>query len=75
MAGRKKEIDRENGASFIVDIKRNEYSSWQGTVTWIESNETVSFRSAMELIRLMDSVVEKDRELEAGRGLAMGRQA
>ena len=29
----------------------------------------------MELIRLMDSVVEKDRDLEAGHRLALGSQA
>jgi hypothetical protein len=74
MAGRKKEIERKNGASFVVDIKRSENASWQGTVTWIESNETVPFRSAMELIRLMDAVVEKDKKQKSEK-LVISRQA
>ena len=30
------------------------YETWQGQVTWAEKNKTVSFRSALELMRLLD---------------------
>ncbi|HHX72040.1 MAG TPA: hypothetical protein GX701_03810 [Clostridiales bacterium] len=43
--------------TFIIQILNNQHASWQGTLTWIDSNETKEFRSALELIRLMDSAV------------------
>jgi hypothetical protein len=47
-----------NGQTFIVEIKRQEYGSWQGAVTWVQGQKKQSFRSALELIKLMDSTME-----------------
>jgi hypothetical protein len=44
-------------ATFIVKVSFREHSTWQGTVTWVESQEESRFRSALELIRLIDSAV------------------
>lgn len=46
--------------TFIVNIMYNQHSTWQGTVDWIGSGgtkKTQCFRSALELIRLIDSSV------------------
>ena len=43
--------------SFIVNILQQQNASWQGTVTWVGENKTQSFRSALELIRLIDSTL------------------
>ena len=43
--------------SFLVDISHQQNATWQGTVTWIDKNMTQSFRSALELIRLIDSTM------------------
>ncbi|MBQ4577883.1 MAG: hypothetical protein IJA84_02365 [Clostridia bacterium] len=43
--------------SFIVNILQQQNASWQGTVTWVDENKTQSFRSALELIRLIDSTL------------------
>lgn len=44
--------------SFIVNILQQQNSTWQGTVTWVDENKTQNFRSALELIRLIDSTLE-----------------
>lgn len=45
--------------SFLIRIFNQQNATWQGTVTWTESNRTESFRSALELIKLIDSAIEE----------------
>lgn len=45
-------------ASFIVNIEDNQNHTWQGKITWVQEGKTVPFRSALELMDLMDSVVQ-----------------
>ena len=45
--------------TFLVHVLNDQNASWQGTVTWTNGNKTQSFRSALELIRLIDSAVAK----------------
>lgn len=53
---------RKNLRTFIIQIKGTENGTWQGTVNWVEKNEKVAFRSALELIRLMDSSINNQEE-------------
>ena len=46
--------------SFLVNIIEKQNATWQGTVTWLNQNKTESFRSLLELIKLIDVVVEKE---------------
>lgn len=46
--------------TFIVEIKDTQAQSWQGRVRWVEKGECCSFRSALELIKLMDSAVSSE---------------
>ena len=48
-------------SSFIVNILQQQNSTWQGTVTWVDENKTQNFRSALELIRLIDSTLETNQ--------------
>ena len=41
--------------TFIVRIQYRQNASWQGQVTWAEKDKTVPFRSALELLKLIDS--------------------
>ncbi|MCI6466742.1 MAG: hypothetical protein MSA90_14915 [Faecalicatena sp.] len=51
--------------TFIIRVQQRQHSSWQGMVTWVDENETVSFRSALELIKLIDKAIgEKDKKSE-----------
>lgn len=45
--------------TFIVRIISQENATWQGKVTWAEREETATFRSMLELIRLMDGAMER----------------
>ena len=46
--------------SFVINITHQQNSTWQGTVTWVDENKTQSFRSALELIRLIDSTMNSE---------------
>lgn len=48
--------------TFIVRIEHCQNKSWQGKVTWAEGNKTERFRSALELMRLMDEAVTMSRQ-------------
>ena len=48
--------------TFIVRIQYRQNATWQGNVTWVDENKTVPFRSALELIRLMDSTQQKETD-------------
>ena len=52
--------DAFENKTFIVEIKNNQHNTWQGPIKWIEENKQESFRSALELIRLIDSIVKKE---------------
>ena len=46
--------------SFVVRILDRQYHTWQGTVTWISNNEKKNFRSAIELIRIIDEALNEN---------------
>lgn len=45
-------------ATFEVKILFRQHTSWQGSVKWLEKNSEQPFRSALELIFLMNSALE-----------------
>ncbi len=49
-------IDKKKG-TFVVKIEYCQHGTWQGKVIWAEENRTERFRSALELLRLMDEAV------------------
>ena len=51
------------GKTFVVDIKSTQDDTWKGTILWTQENKEVSFRSALELIRLLDSAVNTSEEI------------
>ena len=44
-------------ASFRVSILFRQNASWQGSIQWLEQNSASQFRSVLELIQLLDSVL------------------
>lgn len=48
-------------ATFQIKIIFRQNASWQGIVTWIDGRREESFRSALELILLMDSALSCDK--------------
>lgn len=70
---RDEELLRKHGdrGTFIVRVQQRQHSSWQGVVTWAEQKKTVPFRSALELLKLIDGALdagegslENNREIE-----------
>lgn len=55
---------RKNKGTFIVKILNRQSSTWQGSVTWVEEQQTQNFRSALELIKMIDGALEEDAEIE-----------
>ena len=43
--------------TFVVEVIDQQNASWQGTVNWINTGKKETFRSALELIRLIDSAL------------------
>ena len=41
-----------------MHVISQENATWQGQVTWLDEKETKSFRSLLELIKLIDSAME-----------------
>lgn len=57
----KEDIAEQKGmmATFLVHVMHRQNATWQGTVVWAEKNQKASFRSALELVKLMDGAVEE----------------
>jgi hypothetical protein len=53
------ELLRHHGdlGSFVIRVQHRQNSSWQGRITWMEKNKTVAFRSAFELMRLIEDAL------------------
>ncbi|MEG0803364.1 MAG: hypothetical protein RSF90_00260 [Pygmaiobacter sp.] len=54
--------ERGEKATFIVQVQFRQNATWQGTVTWAEKNETCHFRSALELLKMMDETLSDTAE-------------
>jgi len=47
--------------TFIVNVLRQDNASWQGELTWADTNRKMNFRSTLELIKMMDEALS-DKE-------------
>ena len=45
-----------------MHVKHCENATWQGEVTWAEENRKKQFRSALELIKLIDSALNMEEK-------------
>ncbi len=53
--------DSQGGkATFIVDIQHQQNGTWQGKVTWADNGRKETFRSALELLKLMDGAINEE---------------
>jgi len=56
---KKKKGEKE---TFLVQVLYRQHATWQGQVIWMEQNKKMYFRSAMELLKLMDSAMEQSAQ-------------
>ncbi len=45
--------------TFVIRVQHRQHSSWQGRVTYLEKDQTVYFRSALELIKIIDGTLNE----------------
>lgn len=57
-----KNEQNKDKATFVVTVLYRQNATWQGTLKWLEGGKEEKFRSALELIKLMDSAVEQTDE-------------
>lgn len=43
--------------TFVIVVREQQHNTWQGTLSWVDKSRKSNFRSALELIRLMDEAV------------------
>ena len=48
--------------TFILEIKDTRNQNWQGCVEWVQGRKKESFRSFMEMVNLLDSVMSRGEE-------------
>lgn len=51
-------------AIFKVKVLFRQGASWQGKLSWSEGKEEISFRSALEMVKLMDSALPQPKKGE-----------
>lgn len=49
---------RGERATYAVRIQYRQNATWQGEIVWLEQNETRSFSSELEMLKLMDNMRE-----------------
>ena len=54
------ELARGKAATFEMRVLFRQHASWQGELRWLEKGARQSFRSALELITLMDSALRAE---------------
>gem|GEM_PF-800261 len=60
MQEKKPALKKGDKGTFVVQIQYRQHATWQGKVLWAEKNETKQFRSALELLKLIDSALDED---------------
>lgn len=58
----RKQTAGNDSQSFVITVKSQENYTWQGTVSWVEGKKQENFRSALELLKLLDSAVSDDSD-------------
>ena len=48
-----------NKGTFIIKVDHCQNETWQGRVVWADENKTEHFRSALELMQLIDDAIKK----------------
>lgn len=57
-----KRTDKMNNENtFVVQIKATQANTWQGSVLWVEKEKKETFRSALELMKLLDSALGEEK--------------
>ena len=56
------EKPKDDKATFVIHVQFRRNATWQGTIQWVDQNKRQSFRSTLEMIRLIDEALETSCE-------------
>ena len=48
--------------TFEISVKFMQNATWQGQIHWIERNQKQHFRSALEMLKLMDEALAESQQ-------------
>ena len=48
--------------TFVVKIEDCQNASWQGRINWLDGRQEKCFRSALELIKLIDGALSENKD-------------
>ncbi|MDL2237759.1 hypothetical protein LJC56_08030 [Christensenellaceae bacterium OttesenSCG-928-K19] len=51
---------KDKAPTFVIKVQYRQNASWQGMIQWLKGEKETQFKSALELIKLMDSVIARD---------------
>ena len=51
----------KNKGTFIIRVEESQRGTWQGKVVWADEDTTERFRSALELLQLVDEAINAAR--------------
>ncbi len=57
-------------ATFVVHVKYRKNATWQGNIVWAEKGTSCNFRSALEMLRLMNQAMTEEPEADLPLGQA-----
>lgn len=60
--GLEEELDKQK-STFIVNVLYRKNATWQGSITWVDQNRTQNFRSALEMLELMEQASRGGEEV------------
>ncbi len=49
-------------ATFLIQVKFRQHTSWQGQVLWADKKKKMHFRSVLELLKLLGSALEQSED-------------
>ena len=52
-------------ATFVVHVQYRQHATWQGEVVWADQNKKCRFRSALELLKLIDNALDETQGEES----------
>lgn len=44
---------------FLIDIRYQKHETWQGEIVWVDENRHRSFRSALEMLKLIEKAMDE----------------
>ena len=54
--------NRGNKGTFEISVKFMQNSTWQGEIHWVEKDQKQNFRSALEMLKLMDEALAESAD-------------